>query len=68
MTILKKGTFEGQTAIVSDADWNGMVKVSLDGATKSYEPEMLQRVTSKHEEKKKVPPGMTTACPSSPAA
>jgi hypothetical protein len=34
--VLKKGTFKGQKAVVTNPNWDGMVKVKLDGNTKSY--------------------------------
>jgi hypothetical protein len=34
--IIKDGTHFGHTAVVTDPDWNGMIKVDLDGELKSY--------------------------------
>ena len=43
--IVKNGRQKGNFAIVTDPDWNGLVKVSMEtgGATKSYRPFELQQ-------------------------
>jgi hypothetical protein len=50
VVVRKEGTFYGVSAVVTEPNWNGMVKVSLDGATKSYAYDHLERVARKAEE------------------
>lgn len=44
--IVKLGHHYGAMAVVTDGDWNGMVKVDIDGETKSYIHRDLRRVNA----------------------
>ena len=45
VTVVKAGSSKwGSIAIVTQSNWNGMVKVELNGATKSYWPKEIEKV------------------------
>jgi hypothetical protein len=41
--INKQGKYAGHPAVVMDPDWNGMVKVAIDGLVKSYNRKQVRR-------------------------
>jgi hypothetical protein len=51
--ILKEGTFFHRTAIVVDSNWDGKVKVELDGVIKSY---TLDELEATHQKGPPTPP------------
>jgi hypothetical protein len=42
--IRKEGTFNGRLAIVVNPNWDGKVKIKLDGIVKSYNPDELEAI------------------------